>query len=399
MVVKKAIITHFFGKTRFRPNISVSIDEFKQTILKLLEEIDSKEDTVCDRAYDILLESYVDQVTELQRPRKNGLKNEQYILSFDADTFKLKSYIGQSGKDESIQQIGINTEETAAQMTTESSLSTNNKGKKKTETNKKNDKDKNDLAERELYDLVRVFVSNDSHFTCYSQVINAQAAQTLSAGEQKWGYPDLAGVSYPFGPLRKQSDDAMESECLSLAKLIGASTVVFFSFEVKVEVTYSNLKECFFQAVSNSSWANEGYLVAANYKEFDKMRDEMQRLTNAFGIGFIQLDLQDFSNSKILIPAHYKEELDWITINKFVKRSGNSGFKEFVKGINQIYENYELYNLRKVSETQFKNIFTEKYGKHLSLEEANTYISEKMEQFKNRVSYLKQTEESSVEVE
>jgi hypothetical protein len=35
---------------------------------------------------------------------------------------------------------------------------------------------------------------------------------------------------------------------------------------MKKELNFSNLRESYFQAVSNSSWANEGYLVTAEYR-------------------------------------------------------------------------------------------------------------------------------------
>jgi hypothetical protein len=44
----------------------------------------------------------------------------------------------------------------------------------------------------------------------------------------------------------------------------GGQSVRLWSFEVKKELNSSNVRKSFFQAVSNSSWANEGYLVAVS---------------------------------------------------------------------------------------------------------------------------------------
>ena len=45
-----------------------------------------------------------------------------------------------------------------------------------------------------------------------------------------------------------------------------------WSFEAKLLINRSNVRECFFQAVSNSSWANFGYLVAAGVPLTGEMR-------------------------------------------------------------------------------------------------------------------------------
>lgn len=81
---------------------------------------------------------------------------------------------------------------------------------------------------------------------------------------------------------------------------------------MKISVNLTNLRECYFQAVSNSSWAHEGYLVALNISEEPEMMDELRRLNNAFGIGVIRLEAEHFMQSEILFSAKEKESLDWI---------------------------------------------------------------------------------------
>ncbi|MCW1533883.1 HrgA protein, partial [Campylobacter jejuni] len=89
-------------------------------------------------------------------------------------------------------------------------------------------------------------------------------------------------------------------------------------------LNFSNLKECYFQAVSNSSWANEGYLVVL--QEIDsEVLSELRRLNQSFGIGVIKL--KDISNSQILISAKEKE-LDIQTLNMLINKNPN--FKEFI---------------------------------------------------------------------
>ena len=83
-----------------------------------------------------------------------------------------------------------------------------------------------------------------------------------------------------------------------------------WSFVVKKVLNMSNVREAFFRAVSNSSWANLGYLVAAKTSDEETMR-ELWMLNAEHGIGVIQLDILNVSESQILIPAREQEWVDW----------------------------------------------------------------------------------------
>ncbi|GAA7276767.1 hypothetical protein HpBGD95_01300 [Helicobacter pylori] len=106
-----------------------------------------------------------------------------------------------------------------------------------------------------------------------------------------------------------------------------------FSFELKIRINFSNLKESYFQAVSNSTWANEGYLVVKNIKE--GVLDELRRLNQSFGIGVIKLE-SEISNSKILLPAK-EREIDIPTLNMLIEQSPKD-FKPFMEKINKQIE-------------------------------------------------------------
>ena len=95
----------------------------------------------------------------------------------------------------------------------------------------------------------------------------------------------------------------------------------------KIDSDYQ-LKQCFFQALSNSSWANFGYLVAFDINE--GLDDEMERLNNAFGIGIIQMQAAE---SKVLYPAREKR-LDYSTIEKL--NNLNPDFRTFVAKLSKV---------------------------------------------------------------
>jgi hypothetical protein len=50
--------------------------------------------------------------------------------------------------------------------------------------------------------------------------------------------------------------------------------------------------------------------------EDGEFEEELQRLSNSFGIGLIKLDLNDPDSSEVIFPAKRKENIDWETVNK-----------------------------------------------------------------------------------
>lgn len=137
---------------------------------------------------------------------------------------------------------------------------------------------------------------------------------------QKWVHPDMIGIR--FLTLHTKTSQ-------SLMKAINQrGTFELMAYEIKKEIkTDYELKKCFFQAVSNSSWANYGYLVT--FEINDILMDEIKRLNQAFGIGIIRLNSNPFE-SEILLPAKFKE-LDFITIDKLCKI--NPDFEKFAEHV------------------------------------------------------------------
>lgn len=183
---------------------------------------------------------------------------------------------------------------------------------------------KDAFHERDLHQLLTNFVYSDPHFKCNTKTIYHETSKKYSSGQRKWMYSDIVGVYFPFEDYDKNTIQMMDSLKDMKCKL--------FSFEMKKEVDFSNLREYYFQAVSNSSWANEGYIVAIKYVNESELLDEMRRLNNSFGIGFIKLNVENIEQSEILFSAKQKNDLDWDMINRLVEENPN--FKDFVEGIN-----------------------------------------------------------------
>jgi hypothetical protein len=115
-------------------------------------------------------------------------------------------------------------------------------------------------------------------------------------------------------------------------------TFKMFSYEIKKEINSdTELKKAFFQAVSNSSWANYGYLVA--FEISDSLTEEMERLNQSFGIGVIELNANPYQ-SKILFQPTYRP-LDFKTIDKLCKL--NKEFEKFFEQTEKLMTAQERY--------------------------------------------------------
>ncbi len=155
----------------------------------------------------------------------------------------------------------------------------------------------------------------------------------------------MVGCYFPF--------DDWRSEVVDFSAAIGNVSIKLSSFEIKKDLNFSNLRESFFQTVSNSSWANESYLVASDISNDEDFLKELNRLSTSFGIGVIKIDIDDPDSTEVLFPAKFKEYLDWDAVNKLA--SLNPDFKEFLK--------------RMQVDISSKEIRKEKYDKICTMEE------------------------------
>ncbi len=193
-------------------------------------------------------------------------------------------------------------------------------------------KQKNSFDERVLHPLLVKFLSEDPNFRLLCKTIRHKECKKGKGCECKWNYPDIVGVYFPYNmyfPYNKY-----EEETLKFLHHTGQKRHKLFSFELKKDLSLSVLKESYFQAVSNSTWANEGYLVVFEEIE-DKVLGELRRLNQSFGIGVIKLE-SEISNSKILLPAK-EREIDIPTLNMLIEQSPGD-FKPFMGRINKQIE-------------------------------------------------------------
>ncbi|NHA49195.1 HTH domain-containing protein [Helicobacter pylori] len=189
--------------------------------------------------------------------------------------------------------------------------------------------------ERDLHPLLVKFLNEDPNFKLLCKTIYHEKCLKDKKGKCEWNYPDIVGVYFPYNKYFPYN--GYEEETLKFLHHTGQKRHKLFSFELKTSIGFPNLKESYFQAVSNSTWANEGYLVVKNISEKDKedILDELRRLNQSFGIGVIKLE-SEISNSKILLPAKEKE-IDIPTLNMLIEQSSED-FKPFMANINKQIE-------------------------------------------------------------
>lgn len=198
------------------------------------------------------------------------------------------------------------------------------------------------VKEHDLYPMLSEFLW--SELELYSKRIDEKRSRnSRGAGGNKWLYPDLVGMGDLSSDWHSEIKDCVKQYADKKTKL--------WSFEVKILINRSNLREVFFQAVSNSSWANFGYLVASEIEGANTLK-ELRMLASLHGIGFMRLDVENPSESQIMIPAKERFEVDWDTANRLTEE--NKDFLEFIKLIRQFYQTGEIrqsdWDMRKVQD-------------------------------------------------
>ncbi len=216
--------------------------------------------------------------------------------------------------------------------------------------------------ERDLHKLLSSYLKNKN---IYSKTIFHEKSLNSKDNHQKWIHPDMIGIK--FLNLQNKSSQA-------LLKVINKSDAFeLISYELKKEIKSDyELKKTYFQAVSNSSWANYGYLVA--FEINSNLKEEMERLNQSFGIGIIELKGNPYE-SKVLYPAKNKE-LDFKTIDKLCQI--NNDFERFISQTESLLSATDKYF--KATLREFDNFCDDYFEKDSEIEK---YCKEKNIPFEN----------------
>ncbi|GAA7901191.1 COG2958 family protein [Helicobacter pylori] len=180
------------------------------------------------------------------------------------------------------------------------------------------------MHERDLRPFLTYMAFFNENLKCYTKTIFHEGSLKSQKGMDRWLYPDMVGVSFLHAELSNEN-------LIAFSKKFDTLPVKLVSFELKQKISVNNCRKCYFQAISNSSWANEGYLVGYHIATHDrKLMDLLKRLHASFGIGVIDLRT-DEDKSAILLNAKYKEKIDYTVALELSEK--NEGFSGFLKSV------------------------------------------------------------------
>ncbi|MGL2521870.1 HrgA protein [Helicobacter pylori] len=178
--------------------------------------------------------------------------------------------------------------------------------------------------ERDLHPFLTYMAYYNENLKCYTKTIFHEESVKSPKGTDRWLYPDMVGVRFLHAELSNEN-------LIAFSKKFDTLPVKLVSFELKKEISVNNCRECYFQAISNSSWANEGYLVGRHIDTHNpQLMDLLKRLHASFGIGVIDLRT-DEDKSAILLNAKYKEKIDYTMAQELSDK--NPKFSGFLKSV------------------------------------------------------------------
>lgn len=182
------------------------------------------------------------------------------------------------------------------------------------------------LSEHDLYPLLIDYLNSEHNLYCM-RIDEKRSRNQRGLGGNTWLHPDIVAM---------QAVDKEWNELVRTCVKNGdGQSVRLWSFEVKIVLNSSNVRKSFFQAVSNSSWANEGYLVTTSISN-NKVEQELRMLSALHGIGVILLNPENPSESEILLPAKSRPEVDWQSVNRILVE--NSDFKDYIELVSTYYQ-------------------------------------------------------------
>jgi hypothetical protein len=182
------------------------------------------------------------------------------------------------------------------------------------------------LSEHDLYPLLIEYLKSELKLYCM-RIDEKRSKNSRGSGGNQWLHPDIVAMQ----PVDKEWNELVRS-CV---KQGAGQSVRLWSFEVKKELNVSNARKSFFQAVSNSSWANEGYLVATAISNADTEK-ELRMLSALHGIGVILLNPENPSESEMILPARARSDVDWESTNRILTE--NVDFKDYIELVSTYYQ-------------------------------------------------------------
>ncbi len=181
------------------------------------------------------------------------------------------------------------------------------------------------ISEHDLYPILMQYLYSELNLYC-QRIDEKRSKNSRGTGGNQWLHPDIVAMQ----PIDKEWNDLVRN-CVKIGT---GQRIRLWSFEVKKELNGGNARKSFFQAVSNSSWANEGYLVATSVDP--NIVQELKMLSALHGIGVIVLNPENPSESDMILPSQPRPEVDWQSVNRILTE--NTDFKEYIELVSTYYQ-------------------------------------------------------------
>lgn len=167
------------------------------------------------------------------------------------------------------------------------------------------------ISEHDLYPLLAEYLITE--LGVFAKRIDENRSKNKNGPKgNHWLHPDLIG----FQALSENWGDTIRT----LVQARSDPNSRLWSFEVKKLVNRANVREVFFQALSNSAWANYAYLVAAEISGSGTF-EELRMLSSQHGVGLIILGTSADTESSIAIQATERPEVDWTAANRLAEEN------------------------------------------------------------------------------
>ncbi|MFC3874620.1 hypothetical protein [Neisseria musculi] len=98
----------------------------------------------------------------------------------------------------------------------------------------------NGFHERDLHPLLAKWLWINPAFNAHSRTVFHENSKKNQKGEDKWFYPDMVAVNFEYA-------NYAENNVFNLIKKFDRLPIKIFSFELKVDLNFSNYKEYFFR--------------------------------------------------------------------------------------------------------------------------------------------------------
>ena len=182
------------------------------------------------------------------------------------------------------------------------------------------------FSEQDLYPILIEYLKTELSLYC-QRIDERRSKNTRGTKGNHWLHPDIVAM--------QPMDTEWNSLIQDCVKLGAGQRARLWSFEVKKELSRSNARTSFFQAVSNSSWANEGYLVATKFSD-NATEKELRMLSALHGIGVILLNIENPTESDMILPSRTRPEVDWESVNRILLE--NDDFKNYIDLVSAYYQ-------------------------------------------------------------